>query len=121
MKYPVKHTRVMIIIHGRSEYFICEAIKSNLRIKHEIEGKNKGKNSIQITSIRAYLNNGKFKSFASFKRHFQDVESYKKKLCKFKLFIIMDVDDCSTTENEMFKSGEMFKGHWMREYIVPIY
>ena len=111
----------MTIIHGRSEYFICEAIKSNLRIKHEIEGKNKGKYSIQVTSINTYLNSNKFRSFSSFKKHFPDVETHKKALCDFKLFIIMDVDDCSTTQKEMFKTGELFKEHWMYEYIVPIY
>lgn len=111
----------MSIIHGRSEYVICEAIKSHLRIKHEIEGKNGGKRSIQVTSILAYLSNDKFKSLSSFKRHFPDVKIYKKTLCDFKLFVIMDVDDCSTIEKEMFICGEMLKGHWMYEYIVPIY
>lgn len=44
-----------------------------------------------------------------------------KKLKKFKLFIIMDTDDCCETAMNAYISGELFNGHPLNEYIVPIY
>lgn len=33
----------------------------------------------------------------------------------------MDTDDCSEKAREKYMSGNMFEGHPLREYIVPIY
>ncbi|MBO5176683.1 MAG: hypothetical protein J6C07_04770 [Lachnospiraceae bacterium] len=33
----------------------------------------------------------------------------------------MDTDDCDERTKEMYISGELFKGHPLEEYIVPIY
>ena len=33
----------------------------------------------------------------------------------------MDTDDCSEEVKKLYISGEMFKGHPLQEYIVPIY
>ena len=40
----------------------------------------------------------------------------------FKIFPIMDVDDCiNENQKEEYISGEMFKGLWLANRIVPIY
>ncbi len=59
-------------------------------------------------------------------KHFDDVEviqeKTKKELSKdFKIFIIMDTDDCSIQQKENFISKKMFKAHWAYDYIVPIF
>ena len=120
MSEPVA-MEVMAIVHGQSEYLICSSIKSNLRLKHEIIARDKGKNSIQITSVMDVLNDNRFKSFAAFSREFGDVRHKKNKLIDFALFIIMDVDDCTPEQKSWFISKEMFKAHWLYEYIIPIY
>ena len=42
-------TQVMAIVHGKSEFHLCNNIKSNLKIKHEIISKNKEKDGVNIT------------------------------------------------------------------------
>lgn len=111
----------MAIVHGQSEYRICRSIKSNLRIKQEIIARDKGKISIQITSIMSILNDRRFRSFRDFTREFVDVQKRKGKLLNFSLFIIMDVDDCSHEQKQNFISKGMFKDHWLYDYIVPVY
>jgi hypothetical protein len=33
----------------------------------------------------------------------------------------MDVDDCTIKQRNRFISKEMFRDHWLYEYIIPIY
>ncbi len=113
--------QVMAIVHGKSERYLCESIKSNLRIKHEIIANNKGANSIQITSVMSVLNDRRFAAIGGFTRHFSDVLVKKQKLIDFRLFIIMDTDDCTANEKESFISGKMFQGHWLCDYITPVH
>lgn len=120
MREPVR-MQVMSIVHGQSEYRICSSIRSNLRLKHEIIARDRGKTSIQVTSLMDILNNSRFKNYNSFIREFEDVEYKKGKLFNFTLFTIMDVDDCTPEQKEKYINKEMFKGHWLYEYIVPIY
>ncbi len=114
---------VMSIVHGKSEFIMCHSIKSNLRIKHYIHAKNKGRHSIQVNSVMNELNSSVFsgglKKFAE--KYDIEYDSKLKKLVKFKLFIIMDVDDCSEEQAEKFKDKSMFKKHYLCDYIVPIY
>lgn len=44
-----------------------------------------------------------------------------KHLKDFRLFAIMDTDDCTAKQKRDYISKDMFKGHWLHEYIVPIY
>ena len=120
------------MVHGKSEKIICESIKSNLKIKQEIISNNNGKSSIQVNSImKQWLNKDKrFKSINNFCRYFDSIEYNKKekRIKNFKFFIIMDLDDCGNNdpkEKERVKNAfinkELFKGHWLYEYIFPIY
>lgn len=114
---------VMSIVHGKSELLMCSSVKSNLKIKHEIHSKDKGRNSIQVNSVMNELNSTKFNiSLKKFSQeHDIEYDSKKKKLVNFKLFIIMDLDDCSLEKAKQFKDKSMFNGHPLYDYIVPIY
>jgi hypothetical protein len=121
MKELVK-MEVMAIVHGQSEYIICSSIKSNLRLKHGIVARDNGKTSIQVASLMDKLKNDRrFATFKGFIREYSDVSHQKGKLLNFSLFIIMDVDDCTPEQKNRFITKEMFRGHWLYEYIVPIY
>ena len=112
----------MSIVHGLSEYRICCSIKSNLRLKHEIIARDKGKHSIQVTGLQRLLStDDRFIDIKNFIRHFPDVECKRNKLTNFRLFIIMDIDDCTNDQRRSFINKEMFKKHWMYDYIHPIY
>ena len=120
----ISYLKGLVICHGKSEKLICDFIKSNLRLHIEIDSDKKGKKSIQITSIMKFLSGEKYKNIASFKNKFDDIEQIKdkKKLPSyFKIFIIMDTDDCNENQKKSFKDKSMFKEHWLYDYIVPIY
>ncbi|MEG1312402.1 MAG: hypothetical protein RSD47_10405 [Romboutsia sp.] len=119
MKFEPQYTRAVIIVHGKSEEHICKYIKSNLKVKIEIYKNNKS--SIQITDLNKLINNEIFKNKKSFLKKYDDIEVIKKELTNFKLFIIMDTDDCTNEKKQNYISGAMFKGHWAYDYIVPIY
>lgn len=63
---------------------------------------------------------------AGFMREFSDVEIRKIKTKKylteeFKVFIIMDTDDCTDKQKNDYINKEMFRNHWLYPYIVPIF
>lgn len=120
------YLKAIVIVHGKSEKQICDYIKSNLRLKLEMVSEKKGGKSIQITSIKHILNNWKFKSMKAFLAEYDDVETKvikKKRMLspEFKIFIIMDTDDCTDKKKEEYINKSMFKDHWAYEHIVPIY
>jgi len=123
MKIKPTKLSVMSIVHGKSELLMCSSVKSNLKIKHEIHAKDKGRHSIQINSVMKELNSTKFSmALKNFSEKYDIAYDYKnKKLIDFKLFIIMDLDDCTLEKVKQFKDGSMFKGHPLYDYIVPIY
>lgn len=105
--------KVMVIVHGLSEYCICKNIQSNLRLKQEIIARDKGKVSIQINGLMNLLNKDKrFSTFNSFIRNFPDIKIQNKKLVDFRLFIIMDVDDCDKDTKRKFIDKSLFRQHW---------
>ncbi|HHU62376.1 MAG TPA: hypothetical protein GXZ55_10560 [Natronincola sp.] len=119
----MKRLRVMTIVHGKSEYNLCSSVRSNLRLPHEIIARKRGANSIQITSLLNQFNKPDFVSFEGFvkKYPYVGVDKKKRKLLNFRIFPIMDVDDCSLGQKEAYKKKEMFWGHWLYDYITPIY
>lgn len=126
MGRPISYLKAVVICHGKSEKQICDFIKSNLRIKIESHSDKHGGKCIQITSVMKTLNSMIFKSFNNFVKIYDDVEICynKKKKClssNFKIFIIMDTDDCTPLQKEYFINKQMFKDHWAYSYIVPIY
>lgn len=92
------YTKALVIVHGKSEKQIVKFIKSNLRLKMEIYSDKNGEKAIQITSLKNTLNNKIFKSFNNFIKEYEDIklsEDYKSIDDSFKVFIIMDTDDCT--------------------------
>lgn len=135
----LNYLKAIVIVHGKSEKQMCEFIKSNLKLNYHIESDKKGEKSIQITSVMKTLKNTIYKDFNSFIEKFPTVklvdiedDTDKKKGAKrkkkkvmisedFKIFIIMDTDDCTDTERKEFINKDMFKGHWAYNYIEPIF
>ena len=118
----LKYTKCAVIVHGKSEFHLTRFIYTNLHLPVKIISKDKGKGSIQINGLKDFLNKKQFRTLSAFANEYS-VEYVKKekKLKNFKLFIIMDTDDCSEKSKNEYISGEMFREHPLQEYIVPIY
>lgn len=120
--HRLNYTCAIVIVHGKSEKQICQYIKNKLRLKIEIYSDKQGEKAIQITSLKNTLNNKIFKSMKTLTNMYEDIEFDGKVIQKdFKIFIIMDTDDCTDKQKEDFINKEMFRGHWAYDYIVPIY
>lgn len=120
----LNYTKAVVIVHGKSEKQICQYIKNKLRLKMEIYSDKNGEKAIQITSLKNTLNNKIFKSFKNFIKTYEDIKltnDEKNIYDEFKIFIIMDTDDCTEKQKKGFINKEMFKEHWAYKYIVPIY
>lgn len=120
----LNYTKAVVIVHGKSEKQICQHIKNKLRLKMEIYSDKNGEKAIQITSLKNTLNNKIFKSFKNFIQIYEDVKLTKDEKNiddEFKIFIIMDTDDCTERQKQDFINKEMFKEHWAYKHIVPIY
>ena len=117
------YTKAIVIVHGKCELIMAQYIKNNLRLKMEIQADKKGNKSIQITSLMNYLNRQEFATRLEFDNKFFDIDYDEdtKKFINFKIFIIMDTDDCSPQEAKDYKNANMFNTHWLAPYIVPIY
>lgn len=124
-KRPLHYSKALVICHGKTEYIITRYIISNLHISAEIHAKDKGKSSLQITRLNKELQSSVFADIDSFSAYF-GAEVLGKGKSKhlsddFKVFIIMDTDDCTDSQKQDFVSKKMFSGHWLHKYIEPIY
>lgn len=118
------YLKAVVIVHGKSEYRICDYIKRDIRLKIEIYSEKKGKKSIQITSLKNVLGNTIFKSLRSLKNNYGDLEvdpKSKLPMDYFKIFIIMDTDDCNEETKIRYMTKKLFINHWAYDYIVPIW
>lgn len=113
--------KAVIIVHGKSEFKMCEYIRSNLRLHIDILARNKGGSSIQINTLVAFLNKGFLKSATSFLNHYNNQLAGKKLKDDFRIFTVMDTDDCSEQERDNYINRNMFRNHWAYDYIYPIY
>lgn len=118
----LNYTKCIVIVHGKSEFALVKYIYTNLHLPVKIVAKDKGRNSIQINGLSDYLNKKPFRTLREFANEYS-IEYDKKAKClkNFKLFIIMDTDDCDERTKSKYISGVMFEGHPLKEYIVPIY
>ncbi len=113
----------VVICHGKSEWQMVRFISSNLHLRVKSYARDKGRSSIQITGLMNILNSKPFHKQSSFVSEFPVEEKGKgkdKQLVNFKLFIIMDTDDCAPWQRDDYISKKMFEGHWLYDYIVPI-
>ncbi|AAO05073.1 MULTISPECIES: hypothetical protein [Staphylococcus] len=111
-----KSTNCLIICHGKSEYLLANYLKSNLRIPAKIVSDKNGKKSIQINSLKNLFSGKYFKSKNILENHYGlNINE------NFKIFIIMDTDDCNKEEALNYKNKSMFKNYWFYKFVIPIY
>lgn len=110
----------VIIAHGKCELLLAEYIKSNLHLPIEIYAENNGKTSIQIDSLKKVLGNNIFKNKSSLKKKYA-IEEENGNLLDFFVMPIMDLDYTNSENITNYKNGDMFKNHWLHQYIVPIW
>lgn len=111
--------KALIIYHGKSEEIFASNLKSNLRLPLCIYKAKKGK-SIQITSLMQILNGRDFQKIRFKEETCKYVKLTKTGLKEFKVFIIMDTDDCTHKQRKAFENKTMFKDHWLKPYIHPV-
>ncbi|AEM21360.1 hypothetical protein Bint_0731 [Brachyspira intermedia PWS/A] len=127
MSYIGNYLKAIVIVHGKSELQMCNFIKNKLRLNNiDIISKNNGKHSIQISSVMKRLNGKDINTLDNFKNTYNDyleIKNHKTIIDKdFKIFIIMDTDDCNNDEEkDNFINKNMFKNYWAYDYILPIY
>ena len=118
----LNYTRCAVIVHGKSEYSLVRYIYTNLHLPVKVIAKDKGKSSIQSNGLKNMLSKKPFKSLKEMANEYAiEYDKKSKSLKNFKLFIIMDTDDCDDDTKRKYISGELFKGHPLEDYIVPIY
>lgn len=118
----LNYTRCAVIVHGKSEFVLVKYIYTNLHLPVKIIAKDKGRGSIQINGLTDYLNKKQFRILKEFASEYAvEYDKKTKGLKNFKLFIIMDTDDCDEITKSKYISGELFQGHPLKEYIVPVY
>lgn len=118
----LNYTKAAVIVHGKSEFHLVRYIYTNLHLSVKIIAENKGRSSIQINGLKDYLNKKPFRSLSAFAEEYSvEYDRKRKKLNNFKLFIIMDTDDCSDKMKEEYITKSLFKNHPLEKYIVPIY
>lgn len=115
------YTKTLAVVHGASEYILCDSIKSNLRIPMIICAENKGRESIQINGIANYMSTGSFRSHLKLSRVYPKLQYSKGKIQRITIFTIMDTDDCQEHTFTEYKNKELFFNSPFCENIVPIY
>lgn len=121
----LNYNKAFIICHGKSEYHIARYIKSNLRLPIEIFANQKGATSIQITSLKSIFNRSDFKSIKKFGETYNvEVIGRGKNATfadDFRIYIIMDTDDCTENQKADFINKQMFKEYPLGKYVYPVY
>ena len=119
---PVQYRKAVVMVHGKSERFLASYIYTNLHLPIAIYDRKRGNSSIQINGLQDILSKKPFDNLRSFAEEFSiEYEKKSNVLKNFKLFIIMDTDDCSEKVRREYISGTLFEGYCLRDYIVPIY
>lgn len=123
MAFKSNYVNGVVICHGKSELNMTRFISSNLHLNVKPYARDGGKHSIQITALNSVLGAKPFNKLSSFLEEYPVETTGKtknRKLVNFKLFIIMDTDDCTDRQREDYLSKDMFKDHWLYDYIVPV-
>ena len=122
MRTPAQYKKAAVIVHGKSERYLASYIYTNLHLPVKIIDNNKGRSSIQINGLQKLLSSKPYNSLKTFAETYSiEYDKKRKTLKNFKLFIIMDTDDCSDQAREDYISGKMFESSCLKEYIVPVY
>lgn len=119
-KIKLNYSIGLVIVHGKTEYCMVRYIFSNLHLKFAIFAKHKGSYSIQINKLEDIFNDEVFSNKKNFEKKYLDGNDIKN-IENYKIFIIMDTDDCQPSKKDEYITKAMFKNHWLYNYIVPIY
>lgn len=118
----LNYTKCAVIVHGKSEYTLVKYIYTNLHLPVRIIAKDKGRGSIQIGGLQDYLSKKPFRTLREFAEEYSvEYDRKTKSLKNFKLFVIMDTDDCDEMTKGKYISGALFQNHPLKDYIVPVY
>lgn len=120
MRKP-SYYKAIIICHGKSELILMQYIKTKLRLPIFLDSDKKGEKSIQINGLKKYLETRKYNNYKNLSNVFGRIPPRKNFDDNFKVFIIMDTDDCENNMKKDFIEKKLFKEHWLCQYIVPIY
>lgn len=122
MPSGINYTRCVVIVHGKSELMLVKYIYTNLHLPVKIISKDKGRGSIQINDLIDFLKMKPFRSLQAFSdEYLVEYDKKNKQLLNLKIFIIMDTYDCDELLKKQYVSGELFQGHLLKDYIIPIY
>ena len=99
---------------------LARAIKSRLRLPLEVDGNQNGQSSVQITSLRSFLESDKYRTSSLFKQHHPDVRYLKGLPADLTVFTWLDTDDATPEWIEKYRSGRLVEDHWLGPMIVPI-
>ena len=105
----LNYTKCAVIVHGKSEFVLVKYIYTNLHLPVKIIAKDKGRGSIQINGLSEYLRKKQFRTLKEFANEYSvEYDRKTKGLKNFKLFIIMDTDDCDEITKSKYISRELF-------------
>lgn len=112
------YTSAIVVAHGESEEIIAKHIRSSLRLNIYIHRR---KTSIQINGLLHELKTN-YANINALKRNSHiEVNIEKKKPVDFKIFTLMDTDDCLEDTKIKYMDKQLFEGYVLKDYIFPIY
>lgn len=121
-KSALRYSVGAVIVHGKSELLLVKYITTNLHLPIKIIARDNGRSSIQINGLKAFLDKNPYNDLKAFAKEYNvEYDRKNKRLKNFKIFVIMDTDDCNDAIKESYISGRLFKGHPLEEYIVPVF
>lgn len=114
-----KYTCAIVVVHGDSEEIIAKHVRACLKLPFYIHRR---KTSIQINGLVHELESN-FKSVLSLSRNEKiNINVSKGKILNdFKIFTLMDTDDCLEKTKESYIDGSLFDNYVLKDYVVPIY
>lgn len=122
IRRSLNYTKALVIVHGKSELYFFEHIRSSLRLPIKSHSNHKGNSSIQINGLIEILSKKPFSNTQQLAEKYSiEYNSKTHKLKNFRLFIIMDTDDCSDDTRKKYIESTMFANLPLSQYITPIY
>lgn len=119
------YIRALIIVSGKSEKKICQYIIQSLRLNIKIKEDKQDNESNKIKNIVSTLNDAQHETIEAFFRSYKGIEiegiGEARKIKNFKIFVILDLNQCNEAEKQEYINKTIFKNHWAYEYIVPIF
>lgn len=113
----------VVICHGESEHILARALSSRLRVPVEYYCRNRGHETIALSSLSELLSSYPFDSFSSLHKEYPALDycrvNKKPQMPDLKIVPIMDVDGDRRSRNA-YMSGDLFRVCPLRDYIIPI-